>query len=60
MKHAYEILNHIWNLSPLSESMQLLLARKKCRRQQSKVKVMVIMAYDKNLVIATECLRGPL
>ena len=33
---------------------------KKCRRQQSKVKLMMIMAYDKNGVIATECLRGPL
>jgi hypothetical protein len=31
---------------------------KKCRRQQSKVKLMMIMAYDKNGVIATECLRG--
>jgi len=28
MKHGYEILNHNWNLSPLSGSMQLLLARK--------------------------------
>jgi signal transduction histidine kinase len=26
---------------------------KKCRRQQSKVKLMMIMAYDKNGVIAT-------
>jgi hypothetical protein len=33
---------------------------KKCRRQQSKVKLMIIMVYDKNGVIATECLRGPL
>ena len=34
--------------------------KKKLRRQQSKVKLMMIMAYDKNEVIATECLRGPL
>ena len=34
--------------------MQLLLARKKCRRQQSKVKLMMIMAYKKNGVVATE------
>jgi hypothetical protein len=33
---------------------------KKCCRQQTKVKLMMIMAYDKNGVIATECLRGPL
>jgi len=33
---------------------------KKCRRQQSKIKLMMIMAYDKNGVITTECLRGPL
>jgi hypothetical protein len=33
---------------------------KKCRRQQLKVKLMMIMAYDKNGVIATECLQGPL
>jgi DNA-binding Lrp family transcriptional regulator len=33
---------------------------KKCCRQQSKVKLMMIMAYGKNGVIATECLWGPL
>jgi len=33
---------------------------KKCRCQQSKVKLIMIMAYDKNGVIATECLQGPL
>jgi len=33
--------------------------QKKCRRQQSKVKLMMIMAYDNNGVIATECLRLP-
>jgi hypothetical protein len=33
---------------------------KKCRRQRSKVKLMMIMAYDKNGVIATECLQCPL
>jgi len=32
----------------------------KCRRQRSKVKFIMIMAYNKNGVIATECLRGPL
>jgi hypothetical protein len=29
VKNGYEILNHNWNLSPLSGSMLLLLARKK-------------------------------
>jgi len=33
---------------------------KKCHRRQSKVKLMMIMAYEKNGVIATECLRGRL
>jgi len=33
---------------------------KKCRLQQSKVKLVMIMAYDKNGGMATECLRGPL
>ena len=33
--------------------------QKKCRRQQSKVKLVMIMTYDNNGVIATECLRGP-
>jgi len=33
---------------------------KKCRRQKSKVKLIMIMAYNKNGVIATECIRGPL
>jgi hypothetical protein len=33
---------------------------KKCSRQQSKVKLIMIIAYDKNGVIATECLQCPL
>jgi len=33
---------------------------KNCRRQKLKVKLIMIMAYNKNGVIATECLRGPL